>query len=174
MYTEQDFKVAIREINDFPKEGILFYDITTLLKSPEAFGQLIKGMADKLRKLDVDVVVGPEARGFVVGAPVAYELGAGLVLARKPGKLPAKVERISYGLEYGSDSLEIHSDAIKPGMRVAVVDDLLATGGTALAVAKLIESMGANVVGMCFTVELTQLNGGELLKQFNVSSMIHY
>ncbi len=131
-------------------------------------------MADSLRDLDVDVIVGPEARGFVVGAPVAYALRAGLVLARKPGKLPAEVEKISYGLEYGSDTLEIHKDAIKPGMRVAIADDLLATGGTALATAKLIEAMGAKVVGIRFAIELTDLGGAERLKDYDVQSIIKY
>lgn len=174
MYTEQDFKNVIREIPDFPKEGILFYDITTLLKDPEAYCELITAMADSLRDLNVDVVVGPEARGFVVGAPVAYALGAGLVLARKPGKLPAEVDRISYGLEYGSDTLEIHKDAIKPGMRVAIADDLLATGGTALATAKLIEEMGAEVVGLRFAIELMDLGGRERLGDYEIRSFIKY
>lgn len=174
MYTENDFKAVIREIPDFPKEGILFYDITTLLKDPTAYCELINRMADSLRDLDVDVVVGPEARGFVVGSPVAYALNAGFVLARKPGKLPAEVERLSYGLEYGSDTLEIHKDAIRPGMRVAIADDLLATGGTALATAKLIESMGATVVGIRFAIELKDLNGAEKLKEYDVRSIMKY
>ena len=174
MFTEQDFKAVIREIPDFPKEGILFYDITTLLKDPVAYNALINDMANSLIGLDVDVVVGPEARGFVVGAPVAYALNAGFVLARKPGKLPAEVERLSYGLEYGSDTLEIHKDAIKPGMRVAIADDLLATGGTALATAKLIESMGAKVVGLRFAIELLDLNGAEKLKEYDVRSVMKY
>ena len=174
MYTEQDFKDTIREIPDFPKEGILFYDVTTLLKDPAAYGELITQMADSLRDLDVDVVVGPEARGFVIGAPVAYAVGAGLVLARKPGKLPAEVFSLSYGLEYGSDSLEIHRDAIKPGMRVAICDDLLATGGTAFATAKLVELMGAEVVGFRFAIELLDLNGAEKLKDYDVKSFIKY
>ena len=174
MYTDQDFKATIREIPDFPKEGILFYDITTLLKNPEAYVELINAMSESLRELDVDVVVGPEARGFVVGAPVAYALGAGFVLARKPGKLPAEVESISYGLEYGSDTLEIHKDAIKPGMRVAIADDLLATGGTALATAKLIEDMGATVVGLRFAIELLDLGGRDRLKDYDVETVLKY
>lgn len=174
MFTEEEFKATIREIPDFPKEGILFYDITTLLKNPEAYCELISSLANTLREREVDVVVGPEARGFVIGAPVAYALGAGFVLARKPGKLPAEVERLSYGLEYGSDTLEIHKDAIKPGMRVAIVDDLLATGGTALATAKLIESMGAEVVGLRFAIELNELCGREKLSEYNVISMMKY
>ena len=174
MFTEQDFKATIREIPDFPKEGILFYDITTLLKDPVAYNELITAMADSLRDLNVDVVVGPEARGFVVGAPVAYALNTGLVLARKPGKLPAETVSISYGLEYGSDKLEIHKDAIKPGMRVAIADDLLATGGTALATAKVIEEMGAEVVGLVFAIELTDLGGRERLADYDVQSFMKY
>lgn len=174
MFTEQDFKATIREIPDFPKEGILFYDITTLLKQPDAYEELINAMSDSLRELDVDVVVGPEARGFVVGSAVAYALHAGFVLARKPGKLPAEVERLSYGLEYGTDCLEIHKDAIKPGMRVAIADDLLATGGTALAAAKLIESLGATVVGLRFAIELLDLNGREKLSDYDVESVMKY
>ncbi len=174
MFTEQDFKATIREIPDFPKPGILFYDITTLLKDPEAYNELISAMAASLEGMDVDVVVGPEARGFVVGAPVAYAVKAGFVLARKPHKLPAEVKSISYGLEYGSDTLEIHADAIKPGMRVAIVDDLLATGGTALATAKLIEEMGATVVGIRFAVELVDLNGREKLNDYDVRCIVAY
>ena len=174
MFTEQDFKATIREIPDFPKEGILFYDITTLLKEPDAYEALITAMADSLRDLDVDVVVGPEARGFVIGSAVAYALHAGFVLARKPGKLPAEVERLSYGLEYGSDCLELHKDAIKPGMRVAIVDDLFATGGTAHATAKLIEKMGAEVVGLRFAIELEALHGRELLSDYEVCSVMKY
>lgn len=174
MYTEQDFKNCIREIPDYPKEGILFYDITTLLKNGEAYSELISLMCDSLKELDVDVVVGPEARGFVIGAPVAYGLKAGFVLARKPGKLPSEVYSIAYGLEYGSDILEIHKDAILPGMRVAIVDDLLATGGTALATAELIEKMGAEVVGLRFAIELCDLHGRELLSRFDVQSVMKY
>ena len=174
MYTETEFKNTIREIPDYPKEGILFYDITTLLKDGEAYGELITSICDSLRELNVDVVVGPEARGFVIGAPVAYGIGAGFVLARKPGKLPAEVYSISYGLEYGHDVLEIHQDAIKPGMRVAIVDDLLATGGTAHATAKLIEKMGAEVVGLRFAIELEALHGRELLSDYEVCSVMKY
>lgn len=174
MYTEQDFKNTIREIPDYPKEGILFYDITTLVKQPEAYHELITRMADTLRGLDVDVVIGPEARGFVMGASVAYAVNAGFVLARKPGKLPAEVFRFSYGLEYGFDSLEIHKDAIKPGQRVALVDDLLATGGTAAATVKLVEQLGAKVVAAVFAIELTDLNGREKLEGTRVESIIKY
>lgn len=174
MFTEQDFKNAIREIPDYPKEGILFYDITTLVKDPEAYHELITQLADSIRDLNVDVVIGPEARGFVIGAPVAYALGAGFVLARKPGKLPAEVFRFSYGLEYGNDVLEIHKDAIKPGQRVALVDDLLATGGTASATIKLVEQVGAKVVAAAFAIELTDLGGREKLEGTEVKTVIRY
>lgn len=174
MFTEKDFKAAIREIPDYPKEGILFYDITTLVKEPTAYHELISQIADSLRDLNIDVVIGPEARGFVIGAPVAYALNAGFVLARKPGKLPAEVYSLSYGLEYGSDSLEIHQDAIKPGQRVAIVDDLLATGGTAAAAAKLAEKVGATVAALAFAIELKELNGREKLEGYNVKTVISY
>ena len=174
MFTEKDFKAAIREIPDYPKEGILFYDITTLVKEPTAYHELISQIADSLRDLNIDVVIGPEARGFVIGAPVAYALNAGFVLARKTGKLPAEVYSLSYGLEYGSDSLEIHQDAIKPGQRVAIVDDLLATGGTAAAAAKLAEKVGATVAALAFAIELKELNGREKLEGYNVKTVISY
>ena len=174
MYTEQDFKNVIREIPDFPKEGILFYDITTLLKDSEAYQELIAQIADSLRDLNVDLVIGPEARGFVIGSAVAYAINAGFVLARKPGKLPAEAFNFSYGLEYGSDCLEIHKDAIKPGQRIAIVDDLLATGGTALATIKLAEQMGAEVVGARFAIELTDLGGREILSDYDVGTVIKY
>ena len=126
--SEDELKDTIRSIPDFPKEGILFRDITTMLKNGPAYRSLIDTIADELRPLGIDIVIGPEARGFVIGSAVAYALGAGFVLARKPGKLPCETAKVSYGLEYGADWLEIHKDAIKPGMRVAIVDDLLATG----------------------------------------------
>lgn len=174
MFTEQDFKNTIREIPDYPKEGILFYDITTLIKDPEAYQELITQLADSIRDLGVDIVIGPEARGFVIGAPVAYAVNAGFVMARKPGKLPAEVFSFSYGLEYGSDVLEIHKDAIKPGQRVALVDDLLATGGTAAATVKLVEQLGAKVVAAAFAIELTDLKGREKLEGTDVKSIIKY
>ena len=133
-----DLKEKIRSIPDFPIPGVLFRDITTLLKDGEGYRALIDALADSLRDVPVDLVIGPEARGFVIGSALAYALGAGFVVARKPGKLPCKTMRYEYGLEYGSDVLEIHEDAICPGQRVVIVDDLLATGGTALATAKLV------------------------------------
>ena len=169
-----DLKQTIRNIPDFPKEGILFRDITTLLKDADAYEQLISELADSLKAYDVDLVIGPEARGFVIGSALAYAIHAGFVVARKPGKLPCKTMRFEYGLEYGSDTLEIHEDAIKPGQRVAIVDDLLATGGTALATIKLAEQAGATVVAARFAIELCDLNGRELLKGYDVDSVIKY
>ena len=169
-----DLKQTIRNIPDFPKEGILFRDITTLLKDADAYEQLISELADSLKAYDVDIVIGPEARGFVIGSALAYAIHAGFVGARKPGKLPCKTMRFEYGLEYGSDTLEIHEDAIKPGQRVAIVDDLLATGGTALATIKLAEQAGATVVAARFAIELCDLNGRELLKGYDVDSVIKY
>jgi len=174
MMNESELKATIREIPDYPKPGILFYDITTLLKDPEAYESLITKIADSLRELDIDVVIGPEARGFVIGSAVAYAINAGFVVARKPGKLPSEVYRLSYGLEYGSDSLEIHKDAIKPGQRVAIVDDLLATGGTALATIKLAEEVGAKVVAARFAIELSDLMGREKLKDYDVQAVMTY
>ncbi|MBR4435479.1 MAG: adenine phosphoribosyltransferase [Clostridia bacterium] len=171
---EEQLKSTIRSIPDFPHEGILFRDITTLVKNPEAYTSLINTLADELRPLDIDIVIGPEARGFVIGSAVAYALGAGFVLARKPGKLPCAVSKIEYGLEYGSDCLEIHTDAIEPGQRVAIVDDLLATGGTAAATAKLVENMGAEVVAAAFAIELKDLDGREKLDGVKIITAIAY
>lgn len=170
----EQLKQTIRSIPDFPKEGILFRDITTLLKNPEAFNSMIALIAEKLKGMDIDIVICPEARGFIVGAAVAYAIGAGFVPARKPGKLPCEVNKISYGLEYGSDCLEVHKDAVLPGQRVAIVDDLLATGGTALAVIKLVEELGAEPVAAAFAVELTDLPGREALRGYQVISLIKY
>ncbi|HYE80776.1 MAG TPA: adenine phosphoribosyltransferase [Clostridia bacterium] len=169
-----DMEKYIRTIEDFPKEGISFKDVTTLLKEGDAFRYAVKSIADKLRELKVDLVVGPEARGFIFGAPVAYELGVGFVPVRKPGKLPAETVRYEYELEYGKDALEIHRDAIKKGARVAVVDDLLATGGTILSAVKLVEQLGGVVVHVGFLIELEFLNGRDNLKGYNVSSIIKY
>lgn len=169
-----DLEKYIRTIEDFPTEGISFKDVTTLLKEGDAFKYTVKSIADRLRDLKVDIVVGPEARGFLFGAPVAYELGVGFVPVRKPGKLPAETIRYEYELEYGKDALEIHKDAIKKGARVAVVDDLLATGGTILSAVKLVEQLGGEVVHIGFLIELEFLNGRENLKDYSVSSMIKY
>ncbi|WP_069649398.1 adenine phosphoribosyltransferase [Caloranaerobacter ferrireducens] len=169
-----DLKSKIRNIKDFPKEGINFKDITTVLKDKEAFRYLINQMAEKLRDKDIDIIVGPEARGFLIGAPLAYELGAGFVPVRKPGKLPAETVSVEYELEYGTDKLEMHKDAIKPGQKVVVVDDLLATGGTVHSTVKLIEELGGEVVAISFFIELEFLNGRELLKDYEVNSLIKF
>lgn len=169
-----DLKTYIRNIPDFPKEGILFRDITTLLKDKDAYHELVLCVADVLRDKRVDLVIGPEARGFVIGSAVAYAIGAGFIVARKPGKLPAKTNRYSYGLEYGTDVLEVHEDAIKPGQRIAVVDDLLATGGTALATIRLVEQGGGQVVAACFAIELADMNGRELLKDYDVHAVMAF
>ncbi|MBQ4429477.1 MAG: adenine phosphoribosyltransferase [Clostridia bacterium] len=171
---EERLKKTVRDIPDFPTKGILFRDITTLVKDPEAYGSLIATLANELRPYDIDIVIGPEARGFVVGSAVAYALRAGFVLARKPGKLPCEVKRLEYGLEYGSDCLEIHTDAIKPGARVALVDDLLATGGTARAVIELVRSMGATVEAAAFAIELSDLGGREKLDGIPVITAMTY
>ncbi|SHE84047.1 MULTISPECIES: adenine phosphoribosyltransferase [Caloramator] len=164
----------IRIIEDFPKKGISFKDVTTLLKDGEAFKYAVDKMIEYAKDKNIDLVVGPEARGFVFGTPVAYGLGVGFVPVRKPGKLPADTLKYEYDLEYGSDCLEIHKDAIKPGQRVLIVDDLLATGGTIASVANLVEQLGGEVVGMCFLIELTGLNGREKLAKYDVESLIKY
>ena len=169
-----DLKKAIREIENFPKEGINFKDITTLMQDGETFKYTIDAFINELKDKNVDVIVGPEARGFLMGTPVAYGLGVGFVPVRKPGKLPSETISYSYGLENGSDTLQIHKDAIKPGQRVAIVDDLLATGGTMEAAAKLIEQLGGEVVSMQFLIELEDLKGREKLSQYEVNSLIKY
>ncbi|SNS33806.1 adenine phosphoribosyltransferase [Anaerovirgula multivorans] len=169
-----DLSKKIREIQDFPKEGINFKDITTLLQDKEAFTYMVDTLAAQLKDLNVDIVVGPESRGFIVGVPVAYKIGAGFVPVRKPGKLPAEIVRYEYELEYGKDALEIHRDAIQPGQKVAIIDDLLATGGTVLATAKLIEELGGEVVSINFLIELAFLKGREKLSNYNVKTLITY
>lgn len=169
-----DLKDTVRSIPDYPEKGILFRDITTLLKDKDAFNSLIEQIARSLEGKAVDAVVGPEARGFIMGAPVSFAIHAGFIPARKPGKLPCETESMEYALEYGTDKLEIHRDAIKKGMRVAVVDDLLATGGTAKAVCKLIEKMGGEVVAVRFAIELSELDGRETLCGYDVDSVIKY
>ena len=170
-----DLKEKIRSIPDFPIKGVLFRDVTTLLKDKEGYHALIETIADSLRDRQVDLVIGPEARGFVIGAALAYALGAGFVLARKPGKLPCETMRYEYGLEYGSDVLEIHTDSIQPGQKVVIVDDLLATGGTALATVKLVEQAGGEVVGLRFAIELSsEFDGRALLAGYDVQSVMQY
>jgi len=169
-----DLKAAIREIPDWPKKGILFYDVTTLLKNGRCFEQTINALIEPYTNKQVDLVLGMEARGFIFAPPVAYALKAGFVPVRKPGKLPAATVQASYELEYGTDSLEIHQDAIQSGQRVLIVDDLIATGGTAKATAGMVESMGATVVGLAFVVELTFLNGRDKLTKYDVRSILKY
>lgn len=169
-----NLKDTIRSIPDFPVEGVLFRDITTLLKNKEAYKQLIDEIVKSLEGIDIDLVVGPEARGFILGSALAYALNAGFVVARKPGKLPCKVNRYEYGLEYGSDALEIHEDAIQSGQRILFVDDLLATGGTALATIKLVEQAGGKVVAARFAIELTDLDGRAKLSDYDVDAVIRY
>ena len=169
-----DLRDYIRNVPDFPSPGILFRDITPLLASPEAFQQAVVAMADPFRESPPEKVLGIEARGFMFGAAIARELGVGFVPVRKPGKLPRETFRVSYGLEYGKDSLEIHADACRPGERVLIADDVLATGGTAKAAVELVEQVGAEVVGIPFIVELDFLNGRAKLAPYDVESLIHY
>jgi adenine phosphoribosyltransferase len=170
----EPLKKLIREVPEFPVPGILFYDITTLLKDKRGFATLIDALSEHYIDQEIDLVLGMEARGFIFGPAVAYRLNAGFVPIRKPKKLPAATASISYELEYGSNTLEIHKDAIQPSQRVIIVDDLLATGGTALATASLAESLGAEVVGCGFVVELDFLKGREKLAKYNVFSLLHY
>ncbi len=170
----EELRRLIREIPDFPKPGILFYDITTLLKDSQGLRLAVNRMSESLSGRPVDIVIGIEARGFIFAPPLAYQLGAGFVPVRKPRKLPGAVERVSYALEYGSDTLEIHRDAIQPGQRVLIADDLLATGGTAAAAAALVEKLGGEVIGLTFLVELTFLGGREKLARYPVTSLLTY
>jgi adenine phosphoribosyltransferase len=170
----QSLKGLIREIPDFPKPGILFYDITTLLKNADGLRSVIDQITDHFRDKKVDMVVGIEARGFIFGPAIAYQLGAGFVPVRKPKKLPSEVESYSYDLEYGKDTLEIHRDAVGKGHNVIIADDLLATGGTAEAVVKLVERLGGNVAGLSFVIELEFLKGRERLAGYDVFSLLKY
>jgi adenine phosphoribosyltransferase len=169
-----ELKPLIREVADYPKPGILFYDLTTVLKDKQGFHKLVDKLCDHYDGQTIDIVAGIEARGFIFAPALAYRLGAGFVPVRKPKKLPAKTVSISYSLEYGEDSLEIHQDAIKPGDRVIICDDLLATGGTASATAKLVQQLGGKVEGLAFAVELTFLNGRAKLPGLDVFSLIQY
>ncbi len=164
----------IRDIPDFPKEGIIFKDITTLLKDKEGLKAVIDIFKEKYSGENIDYVVGAEARGFIFGAAIAYAIGAGFIPARKPGKLPYKTINASYELEYGTDTLEMHIDAIEKGKNVLIADDLLATGGTAKAIAELVEKSGGNIVEIAFLIELEFLNGKEKLNNYNVFSIIKY
>lgn len=169
-----DLKKSIRIIPDFPKPGIQFIDITTLLKDGKAMKYAFDQMAALVGHLDVDLLVGPEARGFLIGAPLAYKLGVGFVPVRKSGKLPGEVIEATYQLEYGVDTLQIHKDAISPGAKVLVIDDLLATGGTVWSTADLVRTLGGEVVGFAFLVELKSLLGREKLGGYPVLSLLEY
>src|SRR5215469_6685402 len=170
----EPLKKLIREVPDFPRKGILFYDITTLLKDKLGLATLIDTLSERYLQKGVDLVLGMEARGFIFGPAVAYRLNAGFVPVRKPGKLPAKTRKYDYALEYGNNTLEIHQDAIEKGQRVIIVDDLLATGGTAQATAKLAESLGAKIAGLGFVIELDFLGPRQKLKGYDVFSLLHY
>lgn len=170
----EDLKATIREIPDWPKKGILFYDVTTLLKDGDAFQKAVSAMIAPFRDSKVDLVIGIEARGFIFAPTVAFALRAGFVPVRKPGKLPAATHRVQYDLEYGSDSLEIHQDAVRTGQRVLIVDDLIATGGTARAVADMVEKMGGTVLGFSFLVELEFLGGRQKISKYPLVSILKY
>jgi adenine phosphoribosyltransferase len=169
-----DLKKLIREVPDYPKPGILFYDLTTLLKDKQGFRTLIDRLCNHYENHQIDLVAGIEARGFILAPALAYRLGAGFVPVRKPKKLPAKTARVSYALEYGTDTLEIHEDAVREGQRVLLCDDLLATGGTAAAAVELLRSLGGTVDGAAFAVELGFLNGRAKLPGLDVFSLMHY
>jgi len=170
----EGLKELIREVPDFPKKGILFYDITTLLKDKAGFARLIDALSENYIGKGIDLVLGMEARGFIFAPALAYRLNAGFVPVRKPGKLPAETLKVSYDLEYGSNALEVHKDAIGKGQRILIVDDLLATGGTAAATAELASGLGAEIAGLAFAVELDFLKGREKLAKYEVFSLLHY
>ncbi len=169
-----DFKKHIRVIHDFPQPGIRFKDITTLLQNGEVYKAAIKQLLEQLKEKEIDLIVGPEARGFVVGAPLAYEMGIGFIPVRKKGKLPGETIEETYGLEYGKDTLSIHQDAIKPGQKILIADDLLATGGTVAATKRLVEKLQGEVVAAAFLIELAYLQGREQLKDLEVISLVKY
>ena len=169
-----DLAKMIRDVPDFPKEGIIFKDITTLIKDPHAFREAIDVLTEHYVGQQIDLVVAVEARGYIFGAPVAYKLGAGFVPVRKVGKLPAETVREEYELEYGTDAVEMHRDAIQPGQKVLIVDDLIATGGSAAATTRLVESLGGEVVSIAFLIELGFLKGVDKLKGHDVFTIIEY
>ena len=170
----ENLKKLIRKVPDFPKPGINFYDITTLLRDPTGLEEAVDALTEQCRGMDIDTIVGIEARGFIFAAPLAYQLGTGFIPVRKPKRLPAECVSISYDLEYGQDTLEMHKDAIGEGLNVLIVDDLLATGGTARAVVDLIEGVGGKIAGLLFVVELDFLNGRQKFDGYDVRSLIHY
>ena len=169
-----DLGARIRDVPDFPTEGILFKDLMPLIADPEYFAETIRRLAEWARPREPDLILGAEARGFIFGGALAYELGSGFITARKPGKLPRETVEATYDLEYGTDSLEIHRDAVPRGARVVVLDDVLATGGTARAKIELVEALGGVVAGVLFVIELTFLNGRERLEGYDVHSLIQY
>lgn len=169
-----DLQSLIRDIPDFPKPGIMFRDITTLLSDPAGLRYAIDALATKTESFGADCIVGMESRGFIFGAPLAYKLEVGFIPVRKPGKLPGKVHAVEYELEYGTDCLEVHQDALKPGTRVLIVDDLIATGGTAGATAKLIQTIGCELVGFGFIIELRDLQGRDRLPDVPIVTLVEY
>ncbi len=171
-----DLKSLIRDVSDFPKPGILFRDITTLLRDPDGLRYMIDDLTQQCLNMELtaDYVVGMESRGFIIGAPLAYKLGAGFIPVRKPGKLPAAVHCIDYELEYGMDRLEVHQDALQPGSRVLIVDDLIATGGTASATAKLVQQAGCELLGFGFIIELRDLQGRKHLPDVPIVTLVEY
>lgn len=169
-----NLKDKIRSIEDYPEKGIVFRDITTLLKDADGMAESIEQMEEKLKGIDFDLVLGPESRGFIFGMPIAYNMKKGFVPIRKKGKLPAEVISQEYSLEYGTATIEMHVDALEKGQKVVIVDDLLATGGTAKATIDMIEKVGAEVVALVFLIELDTLDGREILEGYNVQSVIHY
>ncbi len=170
----EDLKKVIRDVPDFPKEGIVFKDITTLLNDPDAFKSSVKLLIEECNKYSIDKVIGIESRGFILGTPIALELNTGFIPIRKPGKLPADTISETYELEYGTDSIEIHKDAINPGDKVVIIDDLLATGGTAKAACRLVEKLGGEVVLVAFLVELSFLNGRDKLDGRNMFALLDF
>ena len=172
--TLEELASRIRDVPDFPKPGILFKDITTILKDGESFRLSIDGLLEKIGKRDVDAVVGMESRGFIFGAPIAYKLGVGFVPVRKLGKLPADVVSVEYDLEYGSATLEMHRDALRPGAKVLIVDDLLATGGTVAGTIELVRQLKGEIVACAFLIELTALHGRDKLGDYDVVTLISY
>ena len=170
----ENLRKLIREVPDFPRAGINFYDITTLLKDPEGFEATIDALTEQCRGMEIDTIIGVESRGFIFASPLAYQLGAGFIPVRKPKKLPAEKVSISYDLEYGQDTLEMHKDAVGEGHKVLIVDDLLATGGTARAVVDLVESVGGTVTALLFVVELDFLGGRKKFDGYDVRSLIRY
>lgn len=169
-----DLRKYVASIPDYPKEGIMFRDISPLMANGEAYSQATKEIVEYAREKHIDMVVGPEARGFIVGCPVAYEMNVGFAPVRKPGKLPRETVEVTYDKEYGQDTLTMHKDAIKPGQRVLITDDLLATGGTVAATIDLVESLGGIVVGCAFLIELKDLNGREKIDNYDIKVLMEY